>query len=380
MDDRELREERARLVERNKELACLYEIAKILADTQMAFPDMLQSILTVLPPAFQHPDKTGARLSVGDLTFATPGFAESPHKIREALMAQDKRLGTMEVVYRPATAVHDPFLPEERKLLRTIARQSAMMIEKKLASDKQAELEGQLRHADRLAKIGQLTAGVAHELNEPLASILGFAQLAVKKIDAPEVAAGYLDRIIQACLHAREIIRKMMMFSSPMPDRKENVELNRLIADGMSFIEPRFAQSGIRFESIFDPHTPAIIANAAQITQVLVNLVINAIHAMPTGGTLSIETAAAEGKARVIVRDTGIGMDAQTIEQIFLPFFTTKDVDQGTGLGLSVVHGIVAAHRGTIEVHSQKGQGTTFTITFPASDEEGNNGHSETRE
>jgi len=366
MHDQELLQERAKLIERNKELTCLYEIAKIAADTGKPFPEVLRAILAVLPPAFQHPDKTGARITVGDLTFATEGFAASPHTIREALIIHGRSQGAIEVVYRRAIDTGDHFLPEERELLKTIARQSALMIEKKLANDKQLELESQLRHADRLAKIGQLTAGVAHELNEPLASILGFAQLAVKKIDSSEVAAGYLDRIIHACLHARETIRKMMLFSSPMPHHKAEVDLNQLIAEGMSFIEPRFAQSGIRFECAFDPDLPTIIADAAQITQVLVNLVINAIHAMPAGGTLTLKTVAVPDKARMIVQDTGIGMDAQTIDQIFLPFFTTKDVDQGTGLGLSVVHGIVAAHCGTIDVQSQQGQGAAFIITLPA--------------
>jgi two-component system, NtrC family, sensor kinase len=369
MQERELLKERAELIERNKELTCLYAIARIVGHTEKSFAEVLRELVTVLPPAFQYPDRTGARIMVDDLEFATEGFKTSRSAIREPLIIHGVQRGVIEVVYRRTKTARSRtgtgFLPEERQLLRTIARQSALMIERKLANDKQLELENQLRHADRLAKVGQLTAGVAHELNEPLAGILGFAQLAVRKIDSPELTARYLDRIIQSCLHAREIIKKMMLFGSPMPHRMEPVDLNRLLAEGIAFIEPRFTHAGIRFECEFDERLPMILADPSQITQVLVNLVINAIHAMPAGGTLTIRTQFAAGKVRMIVQDTGTGMDPHTLEQIFMPFFTTKDVDQGSGLGLPVVHGIVAAHGAAIDVQSQLERGTVFTITFP---------------
>ena len=369
MQELELLEERAKLIERNKELTCLYAIAKIVGHTEKSFAEVLQEIVTVLPPAFQYPDQTRARITVDDLMFANEGFKTSRSAIREPLIIHGVQRGVIEVVYRRTKSARGRtgtgFLIEERKLLRTIARQSALMIERKLANDKQLELESQLRHADRLAKVGQLTAGVAHELNEPLAGILGFAQLAVRKIDSPELTAKYLDRIIQSCLHAREIIKKMMLFGSPMPHRMEPVNLNRLLAEGIAFIEPRFTHSGITFECEFDEGLPPILADPSQITQVLVNLVINAIHAMPAGGTLTIRTQLAAGCARMIVQDTGTGMDPHTMDQIFMPFFTTKDVDQGSGLGLPVVHGIVSAHGAAIDVQSQLEQGTVFTITFP---------------
>ncbi len=250
--------------------------------------------------------------------------------------------------------------------MQAIAHQVSLMINIKLANEKRAMLENQLRHSDRLAKVGQLTAGVAHELNEPLVSILGFAQLATKKINAPVQAARYLDKIVQSTLHAREIIKKMMLFSSPMPNHKTKTWLNVVLAEGMAFIEPRFSKVDIQFKSVFDPDLPPILADASQITQVLINLVINAIHAMDGKGTLTLRTARVGHLVQMVVQDTGVGMDQQTMEQIFLPFFTTKDLDQGTGLGLSVVHGIVSAHEGTIDVESKIGKGTIFTLTFPA--------------
>lgn len=370
MQDKALLAERAKLIERNKELSCLFEIAKIVAHTETTVEEVLQAIVAVLPSAFQYPNQVYARIVVDARVFMTDGFAESCHMVRYPLELKGPFCGAIEVFFHckdeAADVLEDKFLPEERKLLRAIAHQVSLMIEIKLANEKQSQLENQLRHADRLAKVGQLTAGIAHELNDPLASILGFAQLAVKKIDSPAQTARYLDKIIQSSLHAREIIKKLMLFSSPVPHKKAKTDLNHVLADGMSFIKPRFAKAAIRFDTVFDPELPPIFADASQITQVLVNLVINAIHAMNKGGTLTVRTVISSGMAQMIVQDTGIGMDQQTIEQIYLPFFTTKDVDHGTGLGLCVVHGIVSSHDGTIDAQSRVGQGTTFTISFPA--------------
>jgi len=370
MEEKILREDRAKLIERNKELSCLYEIAKIVAHTETTVAEVLQAIVDVLPSAFQYPDQVCARIIVADKIYITEGFAESGHVLRDTLQLEAPPHGAVEVFYHQregfAEDLEIGFFPEERKLLQAIAHQVSLMIDIKLANEKRAELENQLRHADRLAKVGQLTAGVAHELNEPLAGILGFAQLAKKKIDEPAQTARYLDKIIQSALHAREIIKKMMLFSSPMPQHKSKTDLNQVLAEGMAFIEPRFFKAAIRFTTDLDPKLPPILADASQITQVLINLVINAIHAMDSRGTLTLRTVGTDRAVQMIVKDSGIGMDQQTKEQIFLPFFSTKDMDHGTGLGLSVVHGIVSAHDGTVEVESRIGQGTTFTITFPA--------------
>jgi signal transduction histidine kinase len=367
--DRDDTQERKNLIERNKELTCLYEIAKIVAHSEMTIEQVLQAVVGVLPPAFHYPENVCARIMLDDLGFMSTPFFESRHGMQESLNIEGRRRGVIEVFYRQNDGCDSgsgtPFLPEEQKLLQTIARQSALLIETKLVNEKKAELENQLRHADRLAKIGQLTAGMAHEINEPLVGILGFAQLAIKKIESPQTATRYLDRIIQSCLHAREIIKKMMLFGAPVPSRRERVDLNRLVEDAMGFIVPRFDHPGIRFIYLLDPFLPPIDADASQMTQVLVNLVINAIHAMPEEGTLTVETGKTAAGITMTVRDTGIGMAPETIDQIFLPFFTTKDVNSGTGLGLSVVHGIVSAHGGTIAVTSREGRGTTFTLTFP---------------
>ena len=368
MQEQALLEERAKLIERNKELSCLYEIATIVARSETTFAELLQAIVRVLPSAFHDPERVCARIVVAGQEFQSDGFAASAQVLRADLQLEGGEHGAIEVFAlerEPPVAAADRFLPEERQLLQAIAGQVSLMIGIRLANERRAHLEDQLRHADRLAKVGQLTAGVAHELNEPLAAILGFAQLAAKKIDAPEQAGRYLERIIQSSLHAREIIRKMLLFSSPGVHRTSPVDLNRVLTEGLAFLEPRFAKSAIRVVTDFAPGLPPIEADSAQLTQVLVNLVLNALHAMADGGTLTLRTERGEGVVRLVVADTGTGMDAATLEQIFLPFFTTREVDQGTGLGLSVVHGIVTAHGGTIDVESVPGRGTVCSITLP---------------
>ena len=369
MQEQALLEERAKLIERNKELSCLYEIATIVARSETTFAELLQAIVRVLPSAFHDPERVCARIVVAGQEFQSDGFAASAQVLRADLQLEGGEHGAIEVFAlereQPTVPAADRFLPEERQLLQAIAGQVSLMIGIRLANERRAQLEDQLRHADRLAKVGQLTAGVAHELNEPLAAILGFAQLAAKKIDAPEQAGRYLERIIQSSLHAREIIRKMLLFSSPGVHRTSPVDLNRVLTEGLAFLEPRFAKSAIRVVTDFAPGLPPIEADSAQLTQVLVNLVLNALHAMADGGTLTLRTERGEGVVRLVVADTGTGMDAATLEQIFLPFFTTREVDQGTGLGLSVVHGIVTAHGGTIDVESVPGRGTVCSITLP---------------
>jgi signal transduction histidine kinase len=202
-------------------------------------------------------------------------------------------------------------------------------------------------------------------LNEPLGSILGFAQLAKKCPDLPQQAEQDVEKIVTASLYAREVIKKLMVFGRQMPPKKTQVNLNQVIEEGFYFLEGRCVKGGIKVVRKLAPDLPEITADSAQLNQILVNLVVNAIQAMPGGGSLMVSTGASESSVALIVEDTGAGMSEEVLEKIFLPFFTTKDVDEGTGLGLAVVHGIVTAHGGSIDVESQPGHGTRFEIRLP---------------
>ncbi len=235
------------------------------------------------------------------------------------------------------------------------------------------ELEQQLQHADRLAKVGTLAAGVAHELNGPLNNILGYAQLSSKQQDLPEQVYQDLDNIIRFSLHAREIVKKVMLFSRQLPPGHENIDLNKVIKESLYFTEPLCRQKKIDIKCDFEENLPKMKGDFSQLRQVVVNLVVNGAQAMPDkGGKITLQTLTdSKNRIEMIIRDTGTGMSPETLEHCFMPFFTTKDVDQGTGLGLSVVHGIIKSHNGVITAHSTLGKGSCFHVNFPVRQEKG---------
>ncbi len=282
-------------------------------------------------------------------------------------MVNGERRGAIDVVYieeRPECN-EGPFLKEERHLIAAIAQQIALIVERRQAAEEKTRLTEQLRRADRLATIGQLSAGVAHELNEPLGNILGFAQLAQKHPDLPKQIFQDIEKIVTASLHGREIIKKLMLFARKTPPRKEQVHLNTVIEQSLYFLESRCAKNGVDLIRRLSPEIPQITADPSQLQQVLVNLVVNAIQAMPSGGVLTITTSVSDSHVVLIVEDNGVGMSKREIKQIFVPFYTTKEINEGTGLGLPVVHGIITSHGGTIHVESAPDRGTRFEVRFP---------------
>jgi len=362
-----IRRAQAALRERVKELTCLYGIAHVIERPGASLQKILGHIVTLLPPAWQYPEITAARIILDGRPYVTPGFGPGKHLQSADIVVGGRKRGTVEVAYledRPEFAV-GTFLAEEEKLIVAVAREVALIVERREAGEEKSKLQRQLIHADRLATIGQLAAGVAHELNEPLGSILGFAQLVQRCPDLPQPAGRDTEKIITASLYAREVIKKLMVFARQMPPKKVPVDLNQVVEDGFYFLEARCVKAGIEVARDLARDLPQITADPAQLKQVLVNLVVNAVQAMPDGGTLTVGTQADDGTVSLVVRDTGVGMSPEIQERIFLPFFTTKDVDEGTGIGLAVVHGIVTAHGGSIEVQSQPGAGTRFEIRLP---------------
>lgn len=336
------------LRERVKELTCLYGIGRIAQLSDLSLDEALQRIVEVLPPAWQFPEIACARIMLDGRAFTTAGFRAGAHRQAADLNVNGKLRGFIEVIYTEVKTefAEGAFLAEERSLIDTVGQEVALIVERRETEAYQSVLQAQLRHADRLATIGQLAAGVAHELNEPLGSILGFAQLIQKNPDLPEGAASDVERIVKASLRAREVIHKLLVFSRQKTPVKARVNLNRIVEEGLDFLEPRCAAAGIGLSLTLAPDLPEINADASQLHQVIVNLVVNSMQAMPQGGTLTIGTRANPEYVSLSVLDTGLGISDEIKEKIFTPFFTTKDVDQGTGLGLAVVHGIVTSHGG----------------------------------
>jgi two-component system NtrC family sensor kinase len=357
----------AALQERVKELTCLYGIARSAEQPKTPLDEILKNIVKLLPPAWQYPEITKAKIVLDDQIYSSHAQYTSAHtQIADIVIGGVKR-GYVEVAYtHPKVSLDEgPFLKEERSLINTIANEIALITERIQTTKERTQLQAQLRHADRLATIGQLAAGVAHELNEPLANILGFAQLISKTEKLSAQIKSDIEKITHASLHAREIVKKLLIFARQMPTRKSSVNINQIVLEGLSLLETRLTKEGIRVHRSLAENIPSIIADRSQLIQILVNLVVNAIQAMEQGGVLTIKTAIEGNTVQLLVQDTGIGMDEHTMEHIFLPFFTTKDISEGTGLGLSVAHGIVTSHGGTIKVSSQPGVGSTFIVTFP---------------
>jgi two-component system, NtrC family, sensor kinase len=366
----------AALRERVKELTCLYGITQLAASEETVLDEVIAGVVRLLPPAWQYPEVTRARIVFDDRVFATPLQGAAVDVQRAEVLAAGKSRGHVEVAYLEPRAQLDegPFLKEERNLIDAVARHVGLIVERRETAQERARLQAQLRHADRLATIGQLAAGFAHELSEPLGAVLGFAQLARKARRLPAGIAGDIDKIVAAGLHAREIVKKLMLFARQTPPAKTSLDLNQVVRRGLVIVEDRCGKQGVEVVAELDPALPRIVADASQLQQLLVNLAVNAVQAMPDGGTLSIRTTRADNEVLLVVADTGTGMSEAVMQQIFLPFFTTKDVDQGTGLGLSVVHGIVAAHHGSIAVTSQVGRGCRFEVRLPVDGREDSDG------
>ncbi len=358
---------RVKLRERVKELTCLYGISQIASNPDLSLENKLVDIIRLLPPAWQYPERASARISIDGNSFQTPGFQEEAHRQTATICIAGRNRGAVEIHYRDVRGLlrKNPFLQEEKNLIYNIAGQVALLIEHEEAMTAKAEFGKQLIKADRLAAIGQLAAGVAHELNEPLNTILGFAQLTQKTPRLPARTLRDLEKIADAALHARSIIKELLIFARQGKQGSARVNLNMIIMDELNLFESLCCKSAVELRRIVDPRLPDITVNKSQIRQVVSNLMVNALQAMPDGGVLTLQTSFDASRVYLRVDDTGIGMSDEIKESIFLPFFTTKDVDQGTGLGLSVVHGIVSSHGGEINVESEKGKGTCFCVSFP---------------
>ncbi|OGU54944.1 MAG: hypothetical protein A2V66_02210 [Ignavibacteria bacterium RBG_13_36_8] len=357
----------AALRERVKELSCLYNIAQVVVQPGINLEQIIKSIVEFLPSAWQYPEVTVGRIIFDGHVYSTSNLQKGWQKQTADIIVKNRQRGFVEVFYTKIKPQLDegPFLREERNLINVIARQLALIIENKETEEEKLRVQQQLMHADRLATLGQLAAGVAHELNEPLGNIIGFAQLIKKNTGLPPQATSDTEKIINSVLYARDVIKKLLLFAREMPPKVEKVDINKLVEEGLFFFEARCIKAGIELIRIPSLESPEILGDKSQLNQTLINLVVNAMQAMPNGGKLTIETNVSDDYVSLNVTDTGVGMSDDVKEKIFIPFFTTKDVNEGTGLGLSVIHGIVTSHKGTIHVESELGIGTRFEIRFP---------------
>jgi signal transduction histidine kinase len=226
-------------------------------------------------------------------------------------------------------------------------------------------LEDQLIQNDKLTSIGLLAAGVAHEVNTPLAVISSYSQMLRKEISPEDSRHRLLEKITKQTFRASEIVNNLLNFSRTSATEFAEIDIHQVITETISLLEHQFKTLRIRVERELKADCPATFGNAGKLQQVFLNLFVNARDAMPEGGELRILTDATESKIEVLVQDTGTGISGENIRKIYDPFFTTKAAGKGTGLGLSVSYGIIQEHGGSISVESKPGVGTSFRLELP---------------
>ncbi len=314
---------------------------------------------------------------------------EDREKVEQAVMEALKSGGEFNSIWRIRDAdgkvrwlmsKGNPVKDSESKI---ISRYSGIVLditERKRAEEKKQQLESHLRKSQRLETIGTLAGGIAHDLNNILTPILGYAELGMLELTEKESLHDYFNEISQAVMRAQSLVSQILLFSRAQESTPTIVSVQAVLAEALKLLRPSIPVT-ITIEQHIDKSCRNILADSSQIHQVIVNLCTNAFQAMEdSGGTLTIELKEittgtdlqaqhldlpAETYVQLSISDTGTGMDDATLERIFEPFFTTKSVNKGTGLGLSVVHGIITSFKGKIIVETRQGKGTTFRVYLP---------------
>jgi two-component system NtrC family sensor kinase len=229
--------------------------------------------------------------------------------------------------------------------------------------------ESRLIQAAKLAAVGEMAAGIAHELNNPLTTVSGFTELTLEELppDSPQHAD--LELVLREAHRARDVVRRLLDFARQSESVRVRSDMNELVTDVLALVNHLFHTSGVQIITDLPDGLPWVSVDRNQVKQVVLNLVHNALHAMPDGGELNISTSHRYRDAhqwlKVAVTDTGTGISPENLGRIFEPFFTTRAKDGGTGLGLSVSYGIVTEHGGFIEAESQVGKGSVFNVWLP---------------
>ncbi len=229
-------------------------------------------------------------------------------------------------------------------------------------------------HTEKMASIGKMAAVLAHEINNPLSGILTYAKLLHKWIDREDGGRAHrqeicdsLDLIASESRRCGDLVRNLLTFSRTTPINLQPANLNQVVDRSLRLVQHQLDLAGIQVQSQLDPDLPPVICDAAQVEQVILALVMNALDAMPQGGNLWIVTSFSHepDHVRIVVRDDGSGIPPEILPRIFEPFLTTKETGRGVGLGLAISHSILERHNGSIAVESEAGHGTTFTVILP---------------
>lgn len=348
-----------RLEERVKELTCLYELSKVVQQLELGLDYQLERIIEIIPKGWQYPDNLGVHISYDGNQLGSNLTAVG---LRELICANQQEVGEIKVGYSNLPDEKNSFLKEEQQLLSQIAIEIGNLLSRHQQIENEKLLVEQMKRDDRLHILAELTAGVAHELNTPLGNILGYAEILKKSIEDKN-KRNDAQKIVASALSAREIVKKLMYFSCEMPSNFKPLDINKVIKDTCDLLSLQLKQSNKQIEQKLDLESLMINGDGMQLSQVFINLILNAKDAIAANEKIFISTKDLNDFVEVKITDEGHGILESDLENIFKPFFTTKK--HGTGLGLSVAHGIIQSHKGKIEVKSKMDSGTQFIITLP---------------
>ncbi|MFA5308863.1 MAG: ATP-binding protein [Dehalococcoidales bacterium] len=362
--------------QRDREMKCLYDIGKASGDSN-SINEFLGKAVTLIPQALQYPEETTVRITFRDQVFNSPDFQKSDSRVAENLVRNGETIGLLEIY----SSRDNPYLIKKEHLTRTISERISAAIRQLELEESQRnyyqqlekevdirtkdleQVQEKLIRSERLAAVGELASGVGHELRNPLNVIRNCAYLLnltlTEKSD--EEAANTLKVLDKQIDVANKIVTDLLDFTRIRPPAQVKVDLTSLVKESLSLAAPP-EQIGIHVN--LNGHTPPVRTDPEQMNRVFSNIITNALQAMNgKGGELDIDAAADDSFVSISFKDTGCGIPEENINKIFEPLFTTKP--KGIGLGLAISRRLVEQNGGKMEVVSQIGQGTTFTVTLP---------------
>lgn len=247
--------------------------------------------------------------------------------------------------------------------------ESGRILEEKVEERTQElrEIQDHLIQSEKLASLGKLSAGIAHEINNPLGGILMYSHLLLEELGAESPSSENLKKIIRETTRCKNIVRGLLEFARPREPEMSQVRVNEILQYTLAIMEKQALFQNIKINKSLSPSLPTALADAAQLQQVFMNIILNAAEAMNGRGTLFLRTELDEEKntIEVEITDTGSGIAKENLARLFEPFFSTKPVGEGTGLGLAISYGIIKRHEGDIKIKSEVGRGTTLIVTLP---------------
>jgi PAS domain S-box-containing protein len=354
------------ILERMKELQCIYGVSESIQQRD-ALEDILQDAVSLIPHGWQYSKIARSQILFDEQEYNSEPFEETEWKLSSDILVEGRRRGSVDVFYMEERPDLDegPFYAEERKLLDGLARMLGETIEKKQSEKEKVKLEEHLRHQQKLESIGTLASGVAHEINNPINSILNFAELIKMKTTGDEQLADFTQRIINDTNRIAKIVKNLLSFARQDKEMHSPAFMADIVGDTLSLIAAAFRRDQTTITVDIPGDLPKIKCRTQQIQQVVMNILTNARDALnerypesDENKAIKITCAPFEKEGEKWIRTTmenhGGAIPAEIIQRIFDPFFTTKPRDVGTGLGLSISYGIVSEHKGMLSVESDE--------------------------